>query len=282
MRPLALALLTLLLTGCTSLVFQPSRQALFDPTRVGIHPIDDYFTTADGLRLHAWRLPAEGKVKGNVILLHGNAQNITTHIGSVYWMPHYGFNVYLFDYRGYGSSQGEPTLPGLQLDFQAALARFDATRGNDQGIVVFGQSLGSLIAITGLARMTPAQKRDVCGLVVEGAFTSLRSVAREDLAKFWLTWPFQWPLSFTVSDRYRPVDDIAKLKGLPILIVHSHADQVIPFREGQELFAAAQPPKQFWAVDHAKHIEAFNDEKMRERLAAYLDGVFAGCRVTAP
>ena len=104
MRTLALALLALLLTGCTSLVFQPSRQVLFDPTRVGIHPVEDYFPTADGLRLHAWRLPAEGKVKGNVTLVPGNAHNITTHIGSVYWMPHYGFNVYLFDYRGYGDA----------------------------------------------------------------------------------------------------------------------------------------------------------------------------------
>jgi fermentation-respiration switch protein FrsA (DUF1100 family) len=268
-----LLLLLLALTGCTQLIFHPYREHLIDPAELGVEVESHYFTTADGLRLHGWLLPAKGeKVAGNILFLHGNAENISTHIGSVWWLPKHGFNVFLFDYRGYGLSQGAPTLDGLMLDFQAALDTFGAIEGvKEQGLVVFGQSLGAAIAISGLARMP--QREEIRGLVVEGAMTSFRELGRELLANSWFTWPLQWPLSLAIDDRYRPIDDIAKLKGLPLLIIHSRTDDVIPFHHGEALFKAAAEPKQFWAVQQARHIAAFVDEGNQLRLVDWLNSL---------
>ncbi len=270
-----LLLLTLLaLSGCTQLIFQPHKAHLLDPAKLGVEVESHYFTTADGVQLHGWLLPAKGeKVAGNVLFLHGNAENISTHIGSVWWLPKYGFNVFIFDYRGYGLSQGEPSLDGLMLDFHAALDTFRAIEGvKEKGMVVFGQSLGAAITISALAR-TP-QREGLRGVVIEGAMTSFRDLSRELLANSWLTWPLQWPLALTIDDRYRPIDDIARLKGLPLLIVHSRSDEVIPFHHGEALFRAAAEPKQFWTVEEARHISAFIDERNQLRLIDWLKHVY--------
>jgi pimeloyl-ACP methyl ester carboxylesterase len=185
----ALAVLpALLLAGCTGLIFQPLPDHLLTPDRIGLPWRDVAFTTADGVRLHGWFLPASAPRQGSVLLLHGNAENISTHIASVAWLPGAGFDVLLFDYRGYGRSVGSPTLDGLHDDFAAALATLFALPEVDpRRVVVLGQSLGGALAITGLA--SSPRRRAVRALVVEGAFTSYRALAQEKLADFWPTWP---------------------------------------------------------------------------------------------
>ncbi len=276
-----LALLALGLAGCTGLVFQPMRELVLTPDEIGLAYREVEFTTADGVRLDGWFLPARGPRHGSVLFLHGNAENISTHIASVAWMPGAGYDVLLFDYRGYGASAGEPTLNGLQLDVQAALRTLLAMPEADpERIVVFGQSLGAALAITALAGSP--DRSQVQALVVEGAFTSLRALAREKLAGFWLTWPLQWPLGLTVDDRYRPIDSIGKLAPLPILIIQGEADQVVPSHHGIALFEAASAPKQLWLLPGTGHIQAFTLIENRRRLRDYLDGVLATARPPPP
>jgi len=271
--PRLAALLLLILTalpGCTHLAFQPMRQHVLDPASVNIEYQEQWLETSDGVRLNAWWLPHQGEEKGTILLLHGNAENISTHIGSVWWLPQYGYNVLLFDYRGYGRSSGEPSMDGIQLDMAAAMDWLFQRQDIDTSrIVVFGQSLGAATAITGLAA-SPYRTR-VRGLIVEGAFTSYRELTRELLANSWLTWLFQWPLSLTIDDRYRPIDSIRQLNDVPLLIIHSRSDQVIPFHHGEELYAAAGGRKQFWALDNVRHIAAFSDEGYRQQLLVYLE-----------
>ncbi len=269
--------LALVLAGCTSLVFQPMRERVLTPDEIGLVWREVEFTTADGVRLNGWFLPARVPRQGSVLFLHGNAENISTHIASVAWLPAAGFDVFLFDYRGYGGSAGEPSLDGLQQDFAAALRTLLAMPEVDAGrIVVFGQSLGGTLAITALA--ASRYKSQVRALVVEGAFTSLRALAREKLAGFWLTWPLQWPLGLTIDDRYRPVDVIGKLAPMPVLIIQGEADRVVPAHHGIALFEAAGQPKQLWLLPDTGHIEALARAGNRRRLRDYLEAVLA----TAP
>jgi fermentation-respiration switch protein FrsA (DUF1100 family) len=272
-RLAAVIFLLVLLPGCSSLIFQPMAQQVIDPREHGIETRDIDFSAADGTRLHAWFLPAQAeKPKGTILFLHGNAENISTHIGSVYWLPKYGYNVFLFDYRGYGLSEGEPTLEGIQMDFRAALEKVFSMPEVDPGrVAVLGQSMGAVTAITGLAD-SPYRLR-LKALIVEGAMTSYRDVAREKLSGFWLTWPFQWPLSLTISDDYRPIDVITRISPLPLLIIHSRDDEVIPVHHALELYDAAREPKQLWLLDNVRHIAAFAFEKNRERLVQYLEKV---------
>jgi uncharacterized protein len=260
---------TLLLSGCTHLVFQPMRQHVLDPAQIKLKAEDQWIKTSDKVTLHAWWLPHQGKELGTILLLHGNAENISTHIGSVWWLPQYGYNVLLFDYRGYGRSEGEPSLNGIHLDMAAALDSLFQRKDIDTNhIVVLGQSMGGATAITGLAS-SPYKER-VASLIVEGTFTSYRSLTRELLEKSWLTWLFQWPLSLTIDDTFRPIDSIREIQNIPILIIHSRDDEVIPFHHGEELYKAAIGEKQFWALDKVRHIAAFTEEANRQHLLAYL------------
>jgi len=263
-----------LLTGCTSLLFQPLEPHLIDPNKVGVEAQDVFFETSDHLKLHGWFLPAKGHAHGTLLFLHGNAENVSTHIGSVYWLPEHGFNVFLFDYRGFGRSEGEPTLAGIHADFAAALDTvFHHPQVDPAHVVVFGQSMGGATAISGLAE-SPWRTR-VRALVVEGAPTSYRTVAREALSEWWVTWLFQWPLSLTISDDFRPLDRVAQISPTPLLIVHSRDDEVIPFHHAQELFDAAREPKELWAFDGARHIAVFTTAGPRARLMEYLRGVIS-------
>jgi uncharacterized protein len=272
-RPLpVLAGLALALVGCTGVIFQPMRELVLTPDQIGLDYQEVTFEAEDGVPLHGWFLPARAPRRGAILFLHGNAQNISTHVANVAWLPAEGFDVLLFDYRGYGRSEGRPSLAGLRLDFEAALATLRARPEVDADrVVVFGQSLGGALAITALA--TSPHRHQVRALIVEGAFTSYRDLAREKLAGFWLTWPLQVPLGLTIDDRYRPSDAIRELAPMPLLIVHGEADRVVPPDHAIALYEAARPPKELWLVPGAGHIQAFTTAANRAALVAYLASI---------
>jgi hypothetical protein len=105
---------------------------------------------------------------------------------------------------------------------------------------------------------------------VESPFSSYRDIAREKLDAVWLTWPLQWPLSFTIDDEYSPLPAVAQVSPIPLLIIHGDKDRIIPLHHGQALFAAARQPKEFWLVPEGEHIAAFRRIKYREQLVQYL------------
>ena len=102
-----------LMMGCNSLFYYPSQKVFYTPHNFGTTYEDVYFTSKDGTRLNGWFVPAIGHAKGTVIHFHGNAENITNHYTFVQWLPSEGFNLFVFDYRGYGASSGKPDLEGM-------------------------------------------------------------------------------------------------------------------------------------------------------------------------
>jgi hypothetical protein len=116
------ALLALLLAGCVErMFFYPDSAQYTRPEQFGLRHEDVSITTADGSRLHGWWLPAKGQALGSVLHLHGNAANVSNHLPLVAWLPGTGFNVLMLDYRGFGRSEGRPTLDGVVDDAAAAL-----------------------------------------------------------------------------------------------------------------------------------------------------------------
>jgi len=261
---------SLSLLSCTGLVFQPDNQDYIDLELNNVIYQDIYFTTENNVKLHGWYLPSRKSiVHGTVLFLHGNAQNISSHINSVFWLPHTGFNVFLFDYQGYGKSEGQTTLAGVQHDFHAALAWLIKNESVDnKKIIVFGQSLGASIALYALSNSK--YKNLIRGMVSDSGFTSYRNITRDFLDNFWLTWAFQWPLSFTVSDDFPAIDAIPKISPVPLLLIHSKDDEVIPYAHGEALFKAAKSPKLFWSLEHVKHIQVFSLESNRQLFVAHL------------
>jgi fermentation-respiration switch protein FrsA (DUF1100 family) len=273
MRRLWWLLLLLVTTGCTGLFFQPMRTYVVTPDRGGLAYEDVNFHAADATPLHAWFLPAHTQpALGTILHLHGNAENISTHIASVYWLPDRGYNVFLLDYRGYGSSGGDPTLAGAQDDITSALAWLLQRPDVDpRRVVVLGQSLGGALAIYNVAHSP--YRAHIRALVVESAFSDYHSVVREKLADFWLTWPLQYPLSWTIQNGYTPLDSVADISPIPLLIIHGDQDRIVPYVHGERLYAAAREPKTFWRVAGGGHIGALHRPEFRERLVTYLQSV---------
>jgi fermentation-respiration switch protein FrsA (DUF1100 family) len=265
--------LALSLGACTGMLFHPQSELLITPDRIGVAYRDITFTAGDGVDLHGWFLPAETGAASNeactVLFLHGNAENISTHFAAVKWLPGAGYNVFLFDYRGYGRSAGKPSLPGLHLDAEAAFDTVFAMPDVDPGrIVVFGQSLGGAVAITALAQSK--YRHPVRALITEGAFSSYRGIMREKLAGLWLTWPLQAPLSMTMNNDYKPLEAIGTISPVPVLIIHGTADVLVPPHHADALYEAAGEPKEIWLLPDVAHIQATLEEQNRRRLAEYL------------
>ena len=256
--------------GCNGFFYYPMTGYLQTPERLHAAYEEVRIQSGDGTRLAGWYLPAKGAVRGSVLFFHGNGENMSTHYGAVYWLPDEGYNLLIFDYRGYGQSEGHPSRPGIREDGIAALnyLRNRPDTGKTP-IVLYGQSLGSAVAVSTALN----SDRDGIGAVIlESAFTSYRKIAREKLGSFWLTWPLQWPLSFLVSDRDSPIDGIARLSPLPVLIVHGDADIIVPVHHAVDLYRAAKEPKKLWIVPGGRHIDAFTPRHpdFHRDLLAYL------------
>jgi fermentation-respiration switch protein FrsA (DUF1100 family) len=214
-------------------------------------------------------MPARGEAHGTVLYLHGNAQNISAHFGNVGWLPAAGFNVLAFDYRGYGGSQGRPTLAGVQLDIDAAMRLLiERPEVDPDRIIVFGQSLGGALAIYYVAH---SEYRDhIRAVVADSAFADYRQVVKEKMADFFITWPLQWLPDYTVDNDYAPRAAVAAIAPIPLLLIHGKDDGIVAAHHSQLLYETAREPKAYWAIPDRGHIQALRDAGVRKRLTDFL------------
>jgi fermentation-respiration switch protein FrsA (DUF1100 family) len=260
------------LPGCTNLFFQPMRQHVHSPADAGVEFRDVTLTARDGTRLHAWVLPARGEARGVVVFLHGNAENISTHVASVLWLPARGYHVLAPDYRGYGRSEGRPTLRGVLEDVDAAVGHAaDPVHFGGLPVVLFGQSLGGSLALVHAGE--DGGRSRLAGVVTDSAFSSFRDIAREKLRLWWLTAWLAWPLGLLVEDGARPSAGASRIAPVPLLLMHGDRDGIVPPEHARRLFDAARAPKTLWIAPGAGHIAALRSEEWRDRLASYLDGI---------
>ena len=272
MRILGILCLFLTLNGCSSLLFYPEPGLPFTPDKAGLQYRDVSLTTADGVKLHAWWLPAkEGvAVKGTVLHLHGNGGNLAAHLGGSWWLPKQGYQVLLLDYRGYGLSEGEPGLPQVYQDIDAAFTWLDqAPQVQGTPLIVLGQSLGGAMALHYLAEH-PQRQAQLKALVLDGVPASYREVGQFALSTAWLTWPFQVPLSWLVPDADSAIRAMPQVNAVPKLIYHSIDDPIVPLSNGIRLYQAAPPPKVL-QLTRGGHVQTFADPVWRTVMLRYLD-----------
>ena len=197
---------------------------------------EEWIGTPDGQRLHAWTVRPEdaGERIPAVLFCHGNAGTIADRQPTAEAFAAMGYEVLLFDYRGYGGSSGKPSEEGTYVDALAAYDRLAGDPGVDaKRIVVFGESLGGAVAIE------LAGRRKVSAVVVESTFTSMPDIGAS---------VYPWiPVRLLARARYDSIGKIGSL-GVPVLVLHSPDDDLIPFEHGKRLFEAAREPKQFLAT----------------------------------
>lgn len=212
-----------------SLVFFPEKGVPVTPAAFGLVFEDVRLRAADGVDLGAWWIPARDPL-GAVVLAHGNAGNIAHRIDKALLLRRFGLSILLFDYRGYGASDGSPTEEGTYRDMDAAVEHALTMRGLPaERLILWGESIGAAVAVESGTRHPCA------GLVLESGFTSLPAMAKA---------VYPWAPGFLVRMRY---DSLARLPAVksPKLILHGPGDEIVPYRMGQALFRAAGEPKRF-------------------------------------
>ena len=261
---MALALLPFLTACVERQFFYPDRTQYTQPRQFGLASEDVTIPGPDGSRLHGWWLPAQGPVRGTVLHLHGNAANISNHLPLVEWLPKAGFNLLTFDYRGFGASDGDTSLDGVVADGRAALAWLRQRPGVDADqLVVLGQSLGGATAV----RVVAADPAGVKLLVLDCPFSSYRGIARDAVRGSALAAALplvQWLLPGAQHD---PVAVIRTLP-VPVFVLHSEDDAVVPLAHGRALFDAAPEPKQWLAVPNTQHVDGLTHEPVRQQVIA--------------
>lgn len=263
------------LSACTSVFLHPDRVQYLPNRALGTPAEEVWIPAVDGSRLHALFLPAQAPApaRATVLYLHGNAENLSSHIHAVNWLPAQGYSVLALDYRGFGRSQGEASIDAVHQDAAAALSWLANANTAATPLIVYGQSLGASIAIRLVAES--AVRDHVLAVIAESPFSSYRGIAREKLAQLWLTWPLQWPLSWLVSDRYAALDSIERISPIPLLLIHGEQDAVVSATHSQRLYEAAAEPKALWLLPQGRHIDASRSEAGRARLLEYLNSVTA-------
>ncbi len=246
-RSLRFLLLVAALTGCSTraFFFRPHAEvvAVPDATLCQVEPvaIPSHGSMLDGFVLR----PLQGPALGTVLFLHGNYGNVSNNLHPPETLARAGFQVVTFDYRGFGKSPGEPSQESILED---ALASLEYVRGRaDLGgvpLVLFGQSMGGHLAVVVAAR----SQGSIDALAIEGAFTGYGDVA---------AWTSSAPGFLTralVPERYRALDVVANV-GVPLLVIHSTDDAIVPVHMGEQLFQAAAEPKHYWKVS-GRHVRA--------------------------
>mgnify|MGYP003336056373 CR=1 FL=1 len=202
-------------------------------------PLEDvWFQSADGTKLFGWYVESAAT---NAVLLwcHGNAGNIINRLENLRELYRIGLSVFLFDYRGYGRSQGQPSEDGLYQDALGAYDYLTRTRMiRPERIVLFGRSLGASVA------GEVAAQKPAAGLILESPFPSVEAVAKFHYGSL--------PVHWLLGAEFRLIDRLPQLSLLK-LVIHGDQDDIIPIELGRQVFEAAKPPKEWYVIPGADH-----------------------------
>jgi fermentation-respiration switch protein FrsA (DUF1100 family) len=248
-RSAPVLMLTLILAGgCVEplekrLIFFPDKTIVETPHEWGMAYEDVYFTTEDGLKLNGWWIPGTGSPL-TFLWFHGNAGNISHRLENIKLRrDHLGINLFIFDYREYGRSEGEVSEEGTYRDGNAAIRYLRGRKELDPAKIVFlGESLGSAVAVE------MAIRHGCAAMILESPFLSIPEMAKA-------SFPFL-PLGPLLRTRYDTFSKIGKVRA-PVLIVHGEYDEIVPLQQGRRGFEAAPEPKEFYIIKDAHHNDLY-------------------------
>ena len=224
-------------------VFFPVAELLYTPNDAGLEYEDVRFQTSDGLALQGWFIPGDPAGGSNLTWLwfHGNGGNIGHRVDELALAHHRtGNNIFIFDYRGYGESEGTPSEKGTYLDSRAAVEYLRSRPGVNQDRIVYqGHSLGAAVAVE-LSMTQPPM-----AMVLVSPFASVRDMA-----------PSFPPVRWLVRNHYDSISRIRRLN-VPVLVLHGELDDTVPISQGRKLYEAANEPKRFQVLEGAAHNDTY-------------------------
>lgn len=224
-------------------LYFPTRQIISEPTRAGLNFTNLTLITADGVSLNAWWLPGK-QTHPALIYCHGNAGNMSDRIDQLAFLNELGLSVLIFDYRGYGKSEGEADEEGTYEDARAALTWLQQEGWTNDRILFYGRSLGAAVAVQLAVENNPA------GLILETPFTSIADMG-------WRHYPLLYTiLGWLFDARYDSLSKIRQVEA-PLLIIHGSADEIVPLTMARKLLSHANNPKDLYIVPDSGHNDLF-------------------------
>jgi fermentation-respiration switch protein FrsA (DUF1100 family) len=236
-------------------IFFPTKKIIETPIFLGLDFKDLTLTTSDGENINAWYIPAKN-AKFALLFFHGNGGNLSHRIEKIAFFNSLGLSVFIVEYRGYGKSSGSPSEKGLTLDAQASYDYLvNDMKFKPKQIVIFGESLGGSVAIE------CASKNKVSAVILESPLSSLKDMAQK-VCPFFPIW--------ILESRFDSIEKIGLLQ-VPLLIIHSRDDEIVPFEMGEKLFKNAGYPKTFIELDGA-HNDAFitHQDVVKRKIKTFL------------
>jgi hypothetical protein len=222
-------------------LYNPLQEVIYTPDELGLDFEDVVLPSADGLKLNGWYVPANSS-NPTILFCHGNGGNMMHCLDSVNIFYNLGLNCFIFDYRGYGKSEGKPGEEGTYLDARAAYDWLvNVKKISPNNIIIFGRSIGGSIAAQ-LASKVAAKS-----LILESTFTSYADMGK----KFYPYMPVRWFARF----KYSTIDYIKDVH-CPVMIIHSRNDELVPFEFGLELYESANEPNEFVEI-YGSHNDGF-------------------------
>ncbi|HEY5601650.1 MAG TPA: alpha/beta hydrolase [Gammaproteobacteria bacterium] len=242
------------------MIFFPIKELRETPGDWGMSYEDVIIKTSDEVRLHAWFIPRHDTDK-TLLFFHGNAGNISHRGDSLRIFHKLGLNVLIFDYRGYGQSEGRPAEDGLYEDARAVWRYLTQIRGiSDKNVILFGRSLGGAVAAKLAAEINAG------GVILESTFSSAKDMARELFPVF----SYFIPMRFDFN-----TEAFIKAVNYPVLVIHSPDDEIIPYSLGRKVYEAAGQPKQMMDI-HGDHNSGFlhSQAQYEKGLEQFLAGIY--------
>ena len=232
------------------IIYVPERAIEMTPQTEGLAFEDVWFPTSDGAKLNGWLVRA-ADARFTLLWFHGNAGNISHRVDNIKYLHRYLAsplcpNIFIFDYRGYGRSEGSLSDLSEEATYRDGDGALAYLRGRQDlahtKLVYFGRSLGAAIAVELARRHPPA------GMILETPFTSIKDMARVIL-------PFL-PVGGLLRTKYDSLSKIREIR-VPLLVLHGDRDDVVPYEQGRRLFEAANEPKTFFTIRGAHHNDTY-------------------------
>ena len=266
------SILISLFSGCSKNAIFPTDTKVYDsPVNYAYSYEEFYFQSSQEAMLRGWLFRSRGPSQGVIVVANGMAFNMSSRFTEWTWVLENGYDLFIFDYRGYGESLGEVDMFGFVDDVTSAI-EYVHTLNEDLPMVVVGQSMGGSFVIDAVAKKEyPYVKL----LVIDSTMTGFAAAGEELAKQYILLWPFIWVPAVMTPEGVDSIDFVDKTE-TPTLFMVGLADTIIPPSHSADLFVKANEPKALWVVEGAEHVECIHNEKVKEDLYRTIDDTLKG------
>jgi pimeloyl-ACP methyl ester carboxylesterase len=262
-----------LFAGCESIFFYPMKEMVLDPASIGMAYRSHKIPVNEEEDIFIWELFPKGKEKGTVLFFHGNAENISTHIASVAWLPEKGYRVFLSDYRGFGGSDGKATVKNAVHDIKSVIDWVSLKEDTTTlPLILFSQSIGASLSLFALS--DPAYKKVFDGVIFDSPFSSYRTIAREKIQDTIILYPLAWPLSLLFTSCCSPLEGARNLIGIPVRVIGVEDDSIVGVHHARAVFKEIPGDlKELWTEESGGHISFVRKNDNRLKILEFINSL---------